>query len=257
MSLIRSVTLSGALLLLAAPAAAQTPVSGRVLEFTADQPVAAAQVELLDARERRVASTTTDESGAFRFASVRPGSYSIRARSIGYREVATPAFTVADEPVSLIVRIAVDAVPLAPLEVVTRPAPLHANLAISDFMERSRRRMGGTFMMIEEIEERQPRHVSDLLRTVGSFTVFDSGGRSMGGTIFNNRSQCQPTVWIDGQRVFSQNRGRPGGSAFEWVNSVHWSELQGIEIYAGAATIPAQFSGSEARCGVIALWTRR
>jgi hypothetical protein len=246
---------------MAAPVLAQETVAltGRTLEFTADAAVPHARVELVDASGRRVAVVTSDSSGEFRFDRVRPGEYSIRATAAGFRDVVTPAFAAAaGEPVQILVRMGIDVVPLAPLEVVTRPVQLHANVALAGFLERSMRRMGGAFIQLEEIEERQPRLISDMLRTVGSFTVFDAaGGRSLGGTIFNNRTQCQPAVFIDNRLVYAMSRGRGGWTAYDWVNSVHWSEVAGIEIYSGVSNVPAQFSGSTAGCGVIAIWTRR
>lgn len=33
--------------------------------------------------------------------------------------------------------------------------------------------------------------------------------------------------------------------------------VEGIEIYRGLSTVPAQFLNSDAKCGVVAIWTRR
>jgi hypothetical protein len=33
--------------------------------------------------------------------------------------------------------------------------------------------------------------------------------------------------------------------------------IEGIELYRGTATIPAEFLTPQARCGVVAIWTRR
>jgi hypothetical protein len=244
-------------LLLAMPTAAQerAVLQGRTLDYTSDAPVPEARLELRDSRGRGVAFATSDSVGGFRFDRVVPGDYTLRATAAGFRDVETPSFAAhAGVPVDVVVRMGIDVVPLAPLEVVTRAPPLHRNVALSGFLERSTRRVGGTFILREELEQREPRQVSDLLRTVGSFTVFDGqGGRSMGGTIFNNRAQCEPAVYLDGQLISN----RPGMNAFNAANSVHWSSLEGVEVYSGAGTVPAQFAGSRARCGVIAMWSRR
>jgi hypothetical protein len=165
-----------------------------------------------------------------------------------------PSTLAAGDPLSLIVRIAVDAVPLAPLEVVARPRLLHPNIAISDFLERARRGMGGAFLMRAEIEQRLPRQVTDLIRTASSMIVID---HARGGVVLNNRTQCAPSVWIDGRYRTGGVSGSRGEAVFNEINSMHWSEVEGIEVYSGAATVPAQFAGSRAACGVIAIWTRR
>jgi hypothetical protein len=33
--------------------------------------------------------------------------------------------------------------------------------------------------------------------------------------------------------------------------------IQGVEIYRGAAEVPGEFSGTDASCGVIVIWTKR
>jgi hypothetical protein len=160
------------------------------------------------------------------------------------------------EPLEVLVRLLADAVPLAPLEVLTRRTHVPVNVALAGFHERSRQGRGGTFILREEIDTRQPKDVSDLLATVGSFVV-------AGETVSNNRTQCEPAVFIDGLEVRNAGsgrvpRGRGGNAAWAAVNSVHWTEVEGIEAYAGAATIPALFAGARrAGCGVIAIWLRR
>jgi hypothetical protein len=231
-------------------------VVGRVLEFSSDSVVAQARVELLDSRQRRVAMATADAAGAFRFAELRPGTYHLRATASGYREVMTPDLTVAGEAVHVVVRMGIDVVPLAPLEVTTRPAAAHRNVALAGFLDRAERRMGGAFILLDEIEERQPRHITDLIRVAGSMTVID---HARGGIVLNNRTQCAPSVYIDGRFIAGSYPGTSlgGERVFDAINSVHWSQVEGIEVYSGVSTVPAEFSGSRAGCGVVAIWLRR
>jgi outer membrane receptor for ferrienterochelin and colicin len=35
------------------------------------------------------------------------------------------------------------------------------------------------------------------------------------------------------------------------------SSIEGIEVYKGAAQLPAEFGGSNSMCGVVAIWTKR
>ena len=41
----------------------------------------------------------------------------------------------------------------------------------------------------------------------------------------------------------------------EWPN-IPWSQIAGVEVYKGPATLPAEFAGSNARCGAIVIWTK-
>jgi hypothetical protein len=245
---------------------AQTTLSGRTLDLRSESPIGAAEVELLDARERRIARVMADSSGVFVFESTRSGTYRLRVSAPGYRRVTTPELAVAAEPVDVVVRLAIDVVPLAPLEVRTRPAPLARHPGLADFYRRAELKMGGTFIKAEEIEIRNPTRVTDLFTAVPSFTVVQSAG-----LLVNNRSNCAPAIFLDGVRMrpepiygrtaadvgYNQSSGMTPAQAFHTANVVQPVELEGIEIYAGAASIPGQYAGAASMCGVIVMWTKR
>jgi hypothetical protein len=207
-------------------------------------------------------TTYSDSSGFFSFARVRPGTYRLRAQSLGYRVVVTPEITVGSDTVEVIVHLAVGAVPLAPLEVVTRAPPprAHTNIELAGFYERSQRKMGGTFIMRDEIDMRNPTRVTDLLKTIGSLTV-------TGKVLVNTRCNNGPPVFLDGHRVMGGygylGRSRSGAAgmhpeySFELANSVDPFALEGIEVYTGAATVPPQYAFFTGACGAILLWSRR
>jgi hypothetical protein len=239
----------------AAAAAQAVPLTGTALDQITELPVARAEVQLLTANERRVAAVTADSAGGFTFEQVRAGTYRLRARAAGYHEVVTPPFGVAGtDTVNVIVRLGADAVPLAPLEVTTRATPVHRHPGLQAFYRRAELRMGGTFLTREQIDERNPERVADLFHMIGSFTV-----NTAAQTILNERSVCAPQVFLDGMRI------APGGRLHvEWGRSYEALDaftipvqLEGIEVYAGAATTPAEFTGSMALCGTVVLWTRR
>jgi tetratricopeptide (TPR) repeat protein len=77
-----------ALLIFAAPAAAQNSISGIVFD-SARQPVAEIEVELLDEFERLIRQTRTKGSGLYIFQGLRAGVYYVQVRPGGtnYREV--------------------------------------------------------------------------------------------------------------------------------------------------------------------------
>ena len=84
---IRVAVMAGALLSLAAPAAAQAGrVIGRVTDAVGN-PVANARVVLVPADSAAAPRTAvTGETGGFDFAAVPPGRYSVRAAAAGFRE---------------------------------------------------------------------------------------------------------------------------------------------------------------------------
>lgn len=168
---------------------------GRVLDFKTEGPIPGVRVDAVDGRGRQVGSAITDTAGVFHLPRIAKGSYQLRARTLGYRSVLTP-FVDLDGygPVEVIVRLAVDAIPIAPLEVTARPARLHRNVALSEFFQRAERRIGGTFIMREEIELRRPKEVTELLATSAGIMVLNN-------RLINQRVQCAPTVYLDGVRL--------------------------------------------------------
>lgn len=90
----------------AAPAAAQS-IEGRVTESLAQQPVAGAQVQLLDTAGVSVANVVTDSSGSFSLRAPEAGEYRLRTDRVGLRSTLTRAVPLAgDETVAVEVRMA-------------------------------------------------------------------------------------------------------------------------------------------------------
>jgi hypothetical protein len=60
------------------------------------------------------------------------------------------------------------------------------------------------------------------------------------------RKDCVPQYWLDGVRAEGVE-----------IDDFPPREIEGIEVYQGPSTTPAQFSqGSISKCGAIVLWTR-
>jgi len=67
-----------------------------------------------------------------------------------------------------------------------------------------------------------------------------------------NRAQmggrdCPPQYWVDGVKAFALN-----------IDDIIPQDVEGIEIYEGASTVPPQFNTKEGTtiCGVVLIWTR-
>ena len=118
-----------ALFLAIAPATAQEPpalrpgtaiVLATVTAGDTGEPVPNASVELWSADDStRVAQALTNAEGLFRFGQLREGRYFVRFVSVGYGEVFTEQFELADDETRNLgtLRLPVQAVALAPIEV--------------------------------------------------------------------------------------------------------------------------------------------
>jgi hypothetical protein len=87
-SCVRLLPLLSAILLAAAPAAAQS-LHGRVVDAATGAPVADARVSLLEPGGALVESVRSDPSGAFRLAAAVSGTYRVTADRLGYRVTLT------------------------------------------------------------------------------------------------------------------------------------------------------------------------
>lgn len=247
-----------ALVLLPATGTAQhasidATIHGRVIEEGTEQPISDAWVRLLDAQRRTLGSIRTDDEGRFSFTRVNPGPLAFRVARIGFREITTPYWRVASgESLAVTVRLDVTAVLLAPLEITGLTRSRSPMLAA--FYNRLDRQLGGTFFSREDIERRRPAQVTDLLVDVPGLRL--QGGSTIGSRIVTfdrtlpgtGGGACPVQVYVDGMQAKGE----------VWLNDLASpAGLEGMEVYKGLATVPPEFHTPEARCGVIALWTRR
>jgi TonB family protein len=114
------------------------------------------------------------------------------------------------------------------------------------FYERRDRGLG-VFFTADDIEARNPRLVTDLLRGIPGTRVIPGAMQSV--VTFRDRN-CLPLVWID---------GNAGTTAYLDPDLFEPHTLAGIEVYKGTATVPGALMGTRGQgsCGVIALWTKR
>jgi hypothetical protein len=246
--------------------AAQGGLRGQVLDEETGEGVAGVEVIFLDARERGRARAITDSLGLFRLSRVPAGRFSLRASRIGYADVTTPQWSLARADTLIVeIRIAQDAVLLAPLEIVARARP--APSAVLDDFRWRMERGHGTYFGRAEIVQRNPGYITDLLRTVPGVRVVSTGrgradmhvemGRALPG---QGGGACPVQVFLDGRLVTPYVGGgtrRTVDPGFAIDDLVSPSDLEGVEVYRGVSTVPAEFMTPEARCGVVALWTRR
>ncbi len=254
--LIRALIMCLVILAAASPAAfSQVTVAGIVRDDDTGQPVADARVEIFDFAGFKIAQRVTNGEGIFEHRFRRPGSYRFRVARIGYRSALTPMFsTGAHSYVEVEVSLKSDAVLLAPLTIVARD-PRAPNPILDGFQARLRSGLA-IFFTRDDLERVKPMRVSDLIVRVPGMHVASSGSGSQ-RHIFTGRSSrwgCPMQIWVDGFLLNPRGLGTSGLTLDEAVSP---GNVEGIEIYRGLASVPAEFLNEDARCGVIAVWTRR
>jgi hypothetical protein len=184
----------------------------------------------------------SNDEGLFRMQGLAPGDQRLLVRRIGFRPETLAVTMPTDHGLDVHVHLRAAAIQMAPVVIAGRgryTGPLRG------FYER-RDRGNGHFFTAEDITRRNPRVVSDLLRTVPGTRISSSGGQTV---ITFRGMRCTPLVWVD---------GAPASAAWLDPDMFSVTTLAGIEVYPGPATVPAELTWvrGKATCGVIAVWTK-
>lgn len=187
------------------------------------------------------------------------GSFSVDRVAIGVRRVTFRGTRLAARNISVNVQehqsqLLVVALRTAPVVVVQRSSPAF-DQRMAEFRRR-RRAGGGVFLERAEIERRNPRTLTDLLRTVQGVRVLSQGsGFRYVTSHFRRLSQaagssgdgtCDMMLYLDGQ-PFPVESG-------DADSRIRIEEIAAAEVYVSAGSVPRQFAGASAACGVIVLW---
>jgi TonB family protein len=180
--------------------------------------------------------------GLFRLQGIAPGDQRLVARRIGFRPETLTVSLPPDRGLQIQVRLHAAALQIAPVVIAARArytGPLRG------FLER-RDRGNGHFFTAEDIERRNPRLVTDLLRTLPGTRINYVNGQSI---VTFRGMRCSPLVWVD---------GAPASAAYLDPDMFSVTSLAGIEVYPGPATVPAELTWvrGKSNCGVIAVWTK-
>ncbi len=236
--------------LLAVGQPAQMHLSGTVRNATTGLPVDAAAIGI------NGTTTLSGDSGIFSLEQAvvyRGASNLIEVRRIGYVPyVGDFPVDVASEGLELDVALTPLPVELAEVVVLGDRTVYALGKRMREFYRRQRTGIGHHITR-PQIEQRQARFVTDLLRTVPGLSVTpDASGRNNLRIIgsFSLYETCgSPNIYLDGVLMY-------GFDGVDLDFLVLPEELAGIEVYTRPAQIPAEYSGAESGCGVIAIWTR-
>jgi hypothetical protein len=217
--------------------AAQATLRGRVIDSEIGQAIAGATIRI----RRGPETLTTDTLGLFEARGVPEGDAEITIQVIGYSRA---AFSVRIPPSGVVERVfALDFTGARLPAVVVEARVEKLERRYADFEQRRRRRLG-SYLRWDELEKRGFASIGDALRTVRGVRMQCNQQTFECFAYMTRTPQCQPTWWVDGMEVRS----------FHENTSIR--DVYGIEVYRGAGEIPGEYSGSNAACGVIVVWTK-
>jgi hypothetical protein len=234
----------------------QATVAGTVRDDSTGRPIAGAEV-LIEALGRR---TATDPEGRFVLGGVSPGLRLVLVRSVGFHPLSLMITVSLGDTAQRDIRLKPMAVHLDPIVVTGAPPPGPRGIGREAFEER--RRLGfGRF--IDSTELRRNEHVTlpTMLRRGTGVHIRRAGTSDFGrGYAMSSRiPECYMSIFLDGWLVYAGGRrgANPTLGRQELSELASVSNLEAVEIYRSPAEIPTQFSGPDAACGVLVLWTRR
>jgi hypothetical protein len=188
--------------------------------------------------------TRSDSAGAFRLWGIPPGNAVLDVRRLGYRPTSIPVTIAAGSELSVDVNLAPVPEQLAPVEVRRRPEVYDSRLA--GFNERKSKHVG-YFVTREKLDRMSSARFVDALREMPGVSMRTLRGGVV--TVSIRGARCAPMFYMD---------GFPAVSGPMDLDMIDLSGVEGIEVYAGMSSIPAEFMsvvGGES-CGVIAVWSR-
>ena len=238
-------------LLLPARGSAQDRVAivyGVLRDDATRAPIPGGAVTLVTNRGSQVVTVLSDSVGRFRLVTKSADEYRLRGERIGFKSGESPPFRLEPgEVLPMDFWLSTRAVLLAPLEVKVSPRQWidrNKTPGLAPFFERMQwyGRTGGTFLTREVVREWDNSTLSSMLMSTAGAKGDGAGGLTL-------RQNCVPTYYLNGH----QFRLEPGETIDQFFKP---SDLEAVEVYKGAATLPAEFGGTLGTCAVV-IWTRR
>jgi hypothetical protein len=217
----------------------QGAVSGTVEDSAG---AALSNVEVMVMRSGR--SVRTDSAGHFLLTAIPAGNADIGFRRVAFEPVVISLRIPTDDTTDVEVRLG-GITPVLPAVVVNDR--VEQNSILQQF--EARRRLGaGYFVTRADIERRRPNSLSDYMRMVpGVRIVTLDNGRTALRFARTARGNCPPQYFVDGIPATNFD-----------IDEVLPGDVEGVELYAGAAGVPPQFNRfyGTTICGTILIWTR-
>lgn len=217
--------------------AAQATLRGRVIDNELGTALSGAIVRI----QPGPPPLTTDSLGGFEAQGLSAGDARVTIQVIGYAKGEFTVRLAASGMVEGVFPLEFTGYRLPEVVVQARAEQLVPRYL--DFEARRRRGMGA-YLRWDELLKKGYSSVGDALHTVRGVRIQCNQETFECFAFMARAPQCQPTWWIDGVQVRSFHENTP------------IRDIYGIEVYRGPGEIPAEFSGSNAACGVIVMWTK-
>jgi hypothetical protein len=240
-------------------------VRGVVMDASSLQPIMGATVEVVGTGLR----TTIASDGSFDLRRLPAGPVSLSARRLGFSPVSHDVDLIHGETVSLpLGTFRLEELPVGLPPVIVEAERPTTRRPLTEFWER-RKAGGGAFITREEFEKQgNPQKPTDVLRRMRGIKVrgnpnyggsLPSGGgvdtrhyiiqTSRGPSRSFGAGECPPLLFLDHISL--------GDAAQVSIDDIlPLVNIEAIEAYSSAATMPPQFNRTGSACGVIVFWTR-
>ncbi|NNM34877.1 MAG: TonB-dependent receptor plug domain-containing protein [Gemmatimonadetes bacterium] len=212
-------------------------IVGRISDETTGDGIEGALVSILGRGD-----AVTDGNGRFEFSDLLPGLAEVRVEMLGYAERADPVTIHSGRTTALQIKMAVDAIALAPIEVEVRSRFLELR-GVYDRMDRG---VSSRLLTRQEIEANPSVLLSEHLDAIAGVQVQHQGLRR----VLTSRGNCEMGIWVDG---IQWNPDIEGSVNIDQLPP-EWIEI--AEIYTGTSALPAEYARS-GHCGAMLVWTRQ
>ncbi len=199
-------------------------------------PVAGVRVGLDEATH----AVLTDSLGHFRLSNLPAGSQTAEFRRVGFAPLRRAAELRPGDVTQLEVTLTPRLVTIDSVQVVGRAASADP----TGFLRRRQQLTGGHFFDHREIDSLTTFKLSDILRMTPAVYVNSEGTVSVRRNVNNSLQGCTVRLFVDGAPY-------PGV-----LDDFRPDDIESMEVYADGASVPGQFGGTRAGCGVIVLYTR-
>ena len=251
----------------AQPSARPAVLRGFVLHDSTERPIVGAELTIDDLSLR----TLTATEGEFRLPSIKPGTYLVSVRAMGFQPIVARLSFAEGDSLERDFLLIPSAIAIAGVNVKGRADS--RNPKVTEF-ERRRATGIGHFVSRERIDSFPGKRLSNFMREIpglsiqqgkGSNATWAVGTRGNGSILrqpaFSDfdarrgarRGICYSSVYLDGVRVYGGNAGE---MLFD-LDQLDPGVVGGIEYYASAAQTPTELNATSAgTCGTLVIWTR-